>query len=245
MLMANDNLRGRYRRDFTREPIGGSSPAQPSPAQPRADQSQPSVHNQTHSTPVETEDDLLPSLADIKSAHQQQRKVTKKKGGGFKKFTLLVLGLVFLGAIAGGVYLFTKDKKQVAQKVPTSVQAKASVPILYPDKLPSGYKVIQESFNISAGGIVAYYAEDSSGHRLNFTVQPRPANFDFESFYTKILTNATRFSTPLGEAAVGTANDHLLGSLATTKSWVIVSGNSKAVGADKIQAALSAIQAIK
>src|SRR5204863_4632702 len=111
-------------------------------------------------------------------------------------------------------YLFLNNKEAAAPAVPNKIKTQATVPILYPEKLPAGYKVIQSSFNVSAGGIVAYYAEDNSGHRLNFTVQARPANFDFEAFYSQILTSATKFNTPLGEAAVGTANDHLLGSLA-------------------------------
>jgi hypothetical protein len=235
--MANENLRGRYRRDFTREPIGGSSPTQP------AHQPQSTVPPQPE--PAQPAANLPPALSDIKPAQAKRHRKAKKRRGGFKKALLLLLVLILLAGLAAGGYLYIKKRQPAAVAVPPKVKQQAGVPILYPAKLPLGYKVVQSSFNTSAGGIVAYYAEDNSGHRLNFTVQARPANFDFETFYSRILTNATKFSTPLGEAAVGTANDHLLGSLATTKSWVIVSGNSKAVGADQIQTALSNIQVLK
>jgi hypothetical protein len=226
--MPDDNLRGRYRRDFTREPIGGSVPA-PAP---------PSPQSLAQPQPTQSGLHLPPSLADIKAVPKKHHRAKKRRG--FKKVLLTLLILVLLGGLASG-YLYIK-RQPAAEVVPPKVKQQASVPILYPSKLPPGYKVVQSSFNTSAGGIVAYYAEDGSGHRLNFTVQARPANFDFEAFYSRILTNATKFNTPLGEAAVGTANDHLLGSLATTKSWVIVSGNSKAVTADQIQTSLSGIE---
>jgi hypothetical protein len=234
--MPDENLRGRYRRDFTREPIGGQSaippqPARQQPAQPQLAQDQPDLN-------------LPPALAGIKAAGATKRRPVKKRRSPFKKLILFCLAMALLAALAAGGFRYMKATKPNAQTVPEKVKQQISVPILYPGKLPAGYKVIQSSFNATNAGVVAYYAEDNAGHRLNFTVQARPTNFDFEAFYSRILTNATKFSTPLGEAAVGTANDHLLGSLATTKSWVIVSGNSKAVGADKIQTALSGMQKI-
>jgi len=180
-----------------------------------------------------------PIIPDFKAEPRTRKSKPRKRG------KTLVTGLAFMCLLAGAGGLAALQYHQSQPLVPPSVQTAATIPLLYPDKLPAGYQVVKSSFNISAGGIIAYYAQNQTGNKLNFTIQGRPANFDFEKFYSQIMLNSTRFNTPLGEAAVGTANGHLLGSLATPKSWVLVSGNTDKVSAESIQTALSNLEVIE
>jgi hypothetical protein len=226
--MSDADLRGRFRRDFTKEQIGvrarSASKANPTSPKPPAAPTQPS-----------------PSLPEVAipqiESHVRKPKVRKNR----RKLWLGLFIVCLLGGGGAAFYQYSHDR----QPVPTQVKQQAQIPILYPTQLPQGFAVVKSSFNVSSGNIVVYYASDNTGKRINFTVQPRPANFDFEKFYSQVMINATRFKTAAGEAAVGKANGHLLGSLATTKSWVLVTGNSDAVTADQLQTALSGMQLLQ
>lgn len=250
----DQDLRGRFRRDFTLEQIGnpGQSPVRPAPItdlrpRPASPAATPTPVNQT---PIQAQPavpqpaavayeaaPITPQLDPVESPHRRSKSKNKAK-----RAIVLIVALLLIGGSGGlAFYQYSKGKQPT---IPELVRSKTEIPVLYPAKLPVGYKVVQSSFNITSGNVVAYYAEDGFGHRLNFTVQPRPANFDFEKFYTQIISNSTRFSTPVGEGVVGRANGHLLGSLATSRSWAIVTGNNVGVGADKIQTALAGLELI-
>jgi len=235
-MMSDENLRQRFRRDFTKEPININ--------QPKASQGQMSEVKAAAPTIQPAESDDFDTLPELNIVNSPPRPLPRAKRN-FKKPLLIFLCLTLVsgGVTAGIIGLRAHQKPK--EIVPLTVKSQISIPLLYPDKLPPGFSVVDSSFNVTnAGSVVAYYATDSQGNHLNFTVQARPANFDFNAFYTKILSNTTRFTTPLGEAAIGTGQGHLLGSLATSKSWVIITGNNKNVTADKIQTALSGLRVI-
>lgn len=249
--MKDEDLRGRFRRDFTTEPIRSGQPPRetpsqitevqpPTPAAPVPIQTSPPSPNQPQPSLEPTPPIPQIKLEPTDSYTRPIKPVAKKSR---KKLTAALLIIALGAAAAGGLAYYQVNKPQPL--VPLAIESKTSIPILYPDKLPPGFAVARSSFNITSGNVVAYYAEDSAGHRLNFTVQPRPTNFDFEKFYSQIISNSTRFNTSLGEAAIGKANGHLLGSLATTQSWVLVTGNSDKVSADQIQTALNSLKVTK
>lgn len=235
--MNEEDLRGRFRRDFTAEPIPSRPASAPiRPLNQTASQA-PSAPVAQAAPPVAATS--LPQL-DLPPAPSSNRPIKSSRRQSGKRITV-VFTVILLCLAASGLAVYQSKKSQPA--VPVAIQSKSQIPVLYPSKLPAGFALAKSSFNIAAGNIVAYYAANQSGQHLNFTVQPRPANFDFEKFYSQIISNSTRFNTTLGEAAVGKANGHLLGSLATTNSWVIVTGNSKSVSAADIQFAISNLKA--
>jgi len=199
------DIRTRYRRDYTKQPLRTSS----------------SVQN---TIPEIASDSLLDSQ---KNASQHPKR--KLKG-----LLILLLVLIIAGGITAGGYLYY-SKNNV---VPSKIKSQAEIPVFNPTKLPSGFKINKNSFNVTQGNIITYYAENTSKDKINFTIQARPSNFNFDKFYSETMSNSTRFSTPLGEAAVGKAGGHLLGSLATTKSWALITGSNDNIDTDKIQTAL-------
>jgi hypothetical protein len=237
----DEEIRGRFRRDFTNEQISQDRKSLNRP-QAEAVPAKPTEVVSDAVEPTKIEEPAIDDAGLPPINFTVEQKMRQPRPIKHRRKILPVIIVFLLLAAAGGGLAYHEYGQQKPPVIPQSVKTQAKIPILYPKTLPTGYQVVQSSFNVSAGNIVAYYAEDVAGDHLNFTIQARPANFDFEKFYSQSLSNTTRFTTSLGEGVVGTANGHLLGSLATTKSWVIVTGNNDKVTADKIQTALSNIQ---
>ena len=221
----DDDLRNRYRRDYTNEVIRPPRPQHqpvPSPAsqpsQPHHHAATPAAHTKTHSRPQ----------AD--PAHRPEKKRKKRR------LRLVLVMVILLAAAAGGGYWYKSNK--LDSPVPVTIRASVNFPILYPTKLPSGYHLDNNSYT-SSGNVVLYSAVNSSGTRIAFTDQQRLANFNFNTFYTQGLSNPTSFDTSIGQAAIGTATDKLLGSLVTDQSWLLVSSTSKSVGSADLKLILS------
>lgn len=138
-----------------------------------------------------------------------------------------------IGGAAGYEYIYMRPQ------VPANITSQAEIPILYPEKLPTGFRLVKSSFNINNGNIIGYYVQNAAGNRIVFTNQAKPSNFDYEKFYTTGLSNTNRFNTALGSGAVGTTNGRIFGSFTTSKSWVIATSNSKSVTTDMIQYCLT------
>lgn len=130
-----------------------------------------------------------------------------------------------------------------ASAVPAATIKSVDFPILYPGKLPAGFKVQPDSFTTSQN-IVLYSATNSAGIKIAFSVQKPPATFDFNAFYRQGMNNAAAFSTSLGEAAIGTTVGHPFGSLHTDQSWVLVSSVSGQIQSSDIRLILQNMKVI-
>lgn len=242
----DEDLRSRYRRDFRRE-AARTIPTRPgrlSPPSPPAAQV-PSIPQNIPSSPlpaqplaaaaVETaEQTLLPRpLEDIPQPRLAKKAVRKHRGrrkGRLKKLLFIIFILLVIGSLGSVGYIYYQNR----DVVPKSVLAQANIPILYPAQLPAGFQINKSSFNVTNGNLIAYYADNSAGDRILFTVQAKPSNFDYDTFYSQSLQNADKFTTDLGEGAVGTAQGRVLGSLTTDKTWLIVSGNDNSIDSTKV-----------
>lgn len=231
--MSDEDLRGRFRRDFTQEPIRTGSPRPPKPQKSAA---VPAPQQPQSKLAQSTEEDTLASIKPLPQAVSMPKtKRSRRRGRGiFKKLFIFLLVLVFLTAAGYFGYLY-KQKQTI---VPANIKKEASIPILYPNKLPAGYKIDKNSFSVTQGNLITYYAADTNNNKMVFTVQAKPSNFDFAKFYAQGLTNTNKFTTPLGEGVIGKASGRLVGSLTTGNTWVLISSNSNSVTADKIQYAL-------
>lgn len=217
--MSDDDLRGRFRRDYTKEPIRQSNAKSETPVAPTKNK--------------EAYDIQSPSLENITRKPRKAKKPRKR----FKFFKIFFV-LLIIGVLSAAGYSYYIQN----QVVPRKIQDQAEIPVLYPTKLPEGFKIVKNSFSVTNGNIISYYAQDHSNNRLLFTVQSRPSNFDFEQFYSKSLTKSTKFTTQLGEGAAGTAGDRLLGSLATEQSWILITANNPTITVDKIVIALKSLK---
>lgn len=213
--MRDEDLRGRFRRDFTKEVIGQQSKNSSAPTKA------PEIpKNETEELP--TAEFSLPS-PEITPAAERQKTKSRRRGSG-KRIVFVLVILALLAGVAYGGHWYWAAK--IRLPIPASIRSAADYPLLYPSKLPDGYKINEGSFS-TANGVVIFNATNSSSDKIAFTDQKKPSNFDFDTFYKQSLANSTIFTTTLGQAAIGTANNQLLGSLTTDQSWLLVTATSK------------------
>jgi hypothetical protein len=174
-----------------------------------------------------------PATVSFEPADRPRRKRTNRK----KLLLIILLLFIILGGGAGYWYKF----RVTGTHIPASIKSSVDYPLLYPSKLPPGYKIVTSSFT-SANDAVVFEADSQSSDKIAFSIQKRPPTFDFPSFYKQGLGNATPFSTDIGEAAVGTVSGKPIGSFITDKSWMLVSSPSKNVTSSDIRLILNNIK---
>jgi len=214
--MSNEELRGRFRRDFTQGPIRQQVPQAPKPV--------PQTIPQQTTKPVAAPQSIP---RPIPSATPHSAPKSRARG----KIFIIVFALI-VAAAGGSAYWYKYIK--LSSPVPAYISSSVDFPLLYPTKLPTSYHISKTSFS-SSNGIVIYQAEGSGPGHIVFTVQKRPPTFDFDTFYKQGLTKSTVFTTPLGQAAIGIANGAQVGSLATDKSWILVNPVSTNIQSDGLR----------
>lgn len=215
--MRDEDLRGRFRRDFTKEVIEQKPKPQPA-AETKNDKQAP--------VEADSKDSGFPlPLPQITPTAEKRRAKTRRRIS-FKKvaYTLILLALI-TGGVYGGYWYWSS---KITLPIPSSIRSSAEFPLLYPSQLPAGYKINEGSFS-TANGVIIFNAADSSSNKIAFTIQKKPSNFNFDAFYKQNLADSTIFTTSLGQAAIGTANKQLLGSITTEQSWLLVTSTSKNV----------------
>jgi hypothetical protein len=163
---------------------------------------------------------------------ERKRKKLSKK--------VLLIAIIFLIIAAGGIssfYIFESH-----DPIPQSVRTQVNFALFYPGALPQNWKIDKSSFLADPNAKVVSYLLKAPTGNLNITIQPVPTNFDFTSFYTKRLSNTIQFLTPLGQGAIGTTDNQLVGSLVTTSSWVLASPSSSSITQSDIQFVLNHLQ---
>jgi len=162
-----------------------------------------------------------------------------RKKSPSKKLLLFAAPLVVI-IIAGG--LFYKFKAP-HDPIPKSISSQAAFTLYYPKALPQHWSLDKSSFYANSNDQVVGYLLRGPHANLNITIQPVPRNFNFTSFYNQRLSGTVQFLTPLGQGAIGKANNQLVGSLVTTSAWVLASpSSSTGVAQTDIQFILSHLQ---
>lgn len=217
--MNDEELRQRYRRDFTGEPIKTRPVSPPSPKP----------------EPIEPKPVILPGAP----KQQVAKSAPSIKNHRRKKRPLLWLVVLVLVA-AGGLGYW---KFYMASPVPGSITKSVEFPILYPTKLPGSYKLQKNSF-ASSKGVIQYKAEDKNGSTLAFTNQQRPATVAFQNTFSQ-LPSGSIFTVPLGQAATGVPDGIPFGIVSTDKTWLIVSSSSKDLSTSDIKLILQNLKVAK
>jgi hypothetical protein len=163
--------------------------------------------------------------------------VSKKKR--LPKKLLFITGiLLLLVAIGLGIFyefIVSHDP------IPKSIISEVNFTLYYPTALPQSWKLDKSTIYADPSDKVVGYVLRGPNGNLNISIQPVPSSFDFNSFYTKRLSNTVQFLTPLGQGAIGEplGANQLVGSLVTTSSWVLGSPSSNKVTQSDIQFVLS------
>ena len=220
----DDDLRNRYRRDYTNEVI-----------RPPRPQHSPSLRPAPSPVPVQPHHRTAAADTRPAPAHQAATPHPRRKKSRRRVWIIIIL-FALIACAAGAGYWYKSAR--LSSPIPANVRASVNFPLLYPAQLPAGYHLDNTSFTTS-GGVVLYSAVNYSGAKIAFTDQQRPPGFDFNKFYTQGLSNSSSFDTSLGQAAIGTANGKLLGSLVTDQTWLLVSSVSKSVNSSDLRLVLN------
>jgi hypothetical protein len=155
---------------------------------------------------------------------------------GFKKTAIWLSVSIAVCTLAGICIwlLWFKSSRFFPEAI---VESSSKFSLYYPTELPEGYYADKNSFS-RAAGVLTFTAVNQQKEHLNFSLQARPANYDFEGFYNLVLKDTFRYVTPHGEAAIGYAQDLTVGSILTENTWIIVSSGTKNLDTDDIQSVL-------
>jgi hypothetical protein len=138
-----------------------------------------------------------------------------------KKIAGVALAILIVAALATvGWYFAHRD---TGSPFPSAIRSRTQLTLFYPTTLPEGY-VLDAASVRQTNDVITYVAKKSDKY-INFSIQPRADTFDFTTFYSTVLVKSFKFTTPLGEATVGSmqSNGNTVGSLINGDTWVIVS----------------------
>ncbi|MBX4188706.1 hypothetical protein KW792_01245 [Candidatus Saccharibacteria bacterium] len=159
-------------------------------------------------------------------APAHHRDHTKPKRRWFLKTVII---LIILGGLAGAA-AYAYPKYHAKNPFPADVRSHAKFTLLYPTQLPAGYAVDKAS--VSTSNEILLFNAINSGQKMTFSEQKIPKGFDFSNFYKTGLANTQQFSTVYGQAAVGKAAGHYVGSLVAGDTWLLISTDSDTLNSD-------------
>ncbi len=162
------------------------------------------------------------------------------------KKKILLISLFFI-TMTTGLLVVRIYQNHMSQNIfPANLSSSLTFPLFYPTALPPGFSLDRRSVQQTNGQVVTYSANDKLGHNIVFSIQQRPATFDFDSFYSKSLTSTQRFTTANGEAAIGsTALAGKVGSLVSGDAWVLVTSNQSDTSSEVFQNILKSLTPVR
>lgn len=144
----------------------------------------------------------------------------------YRRRWIITVGVVSASVLIIGVILFFIIRNTPSGfRIPDSILAQTLFPVYVPSELPSGYTIkTQPDVNES---VLLFYATDSQGHRIVFTEQPKPKEFDFTGFHNRVLRNSSRVPDAEHTSIIGESEQKtLLLSITTDETWIIVTTSS-------------------
>jgi hypothetical protein len=151
----------------------------------------------------------------------QSEQITKPLARPKRKKLLLIVGAVFVLLVAaGGMLVLVRLKGTPPIDIPDVTAQKVLFPIYLPTKLPKGYAMPQSAISQQEQTLLFYVKRE--GHRITFSEQPLPKDFDLTAFHTRGLNNSkslqnTPYPSVLG---IGDQDTYVL-SVTTNETWII------------------------
>jgi hypothetical protein len=167
-----------------------------------------------------------PSSEAISKSHSKDFPETAAGKQPRGKVLLVVIVVVVLG-LTSGAYILLKPTppSNKSSLLGQSISRLVSIPVYYPQDLPSGYIYNNDAKPIKAN--ILYFSVTSPNNQTFYvSQQPIPASFDFVGFNKKFL-NPDNFSSDAGSAVAGPVGANLICSILTNKNtWIIINSPS-------------------
>lgn len=218
-MVRDEDLRSRYRRDYSRERIKAVALPDTAPAE--------AVHIPAPSPWIEP-------IVQPKSGRKNRIKVKNKK------LLFIALALIVLGAISSRYYM-----QRTKSPIPSNITKTVNFPLYYPNqkKLPVGYKLDTNSFQTPSQNVVVYSVIYSSQKKLVFSLQQKPSTDELASFNKQYLPIHRQVLTQVGTATEGAIGQQTVVSLPadTDNTWIIITGPSDIYGTANLTQVLRAL----
>jgi hypothetical protein len=141
-----------------------------------------------------------------------------------RKFQLNLGIGVILVALSAGLWLWHELN---IPRVPTEAAKQVLFSIYMPSKLPSGYHINPDSYE-SRQGVLVFSAQNNTGDHITFSMQARPQDYDFSSFYQRSLKETKKVIGAPYSAVIGKAeNDTTLLSIEADRTWLIITSRAQ------------------
>lgn len=159
---------------------------------------------------------------------------------GFR-FVAVTVGIlvVIVIAVITGLVLHGRSR----DPLPADIKQEAGFRLYYPEQVPAGFHFDEAKYDSSAK-VVTYDYTNTDGNKIYFSLQPKPANFNFNDFNKKQLSGAHQIDTPSGTATIGILQQETVSSVVTDKSWVLISAGEK-VSLDQLEQVSKSLTPVK
>jgi hypothetical protein len=154
---------------------------------------------------------------------------------------LVIICVVVICVVGGGIFFALNRSGH--DPLPYTVKQQAHFQLYYPTFVPDGFRFDEAAYDPSTK-VVTYDYSTINGNRIYFSLQPKPAGFNFDKFNKKQLTGTSQVATPLGTATVGVLQEQTVSSIVTDKTWIIISSGEK-VSLDQLQQVSKSLKPVK
>lgn len=159
-----------------------------------------------------------------------------------KKLVTAFLILVFLGGLGVGGWLYLKGKGEPSP-IPAAVRQQVDFPLYYPSRLPDGYAVSQTP--TVSESVVVMAVKTPSGNNVFISQQAAPTGLDYQKFLNDELKRPREYSTPAGVAYIGGPVGRMLGSILTSKTWILLNASLSGNTENETKKVMASLELVK
>ena len=153
---------------------------------------------------------------------------------------ILTAGVIALALVISVAAIVAHGRSH--DPLPADIRQEAGFTLYYPAHVPTGFRFDEAKYDPSAK-VVTYDYANADGNKIYFSLQPKPANFDFNDFNKKQLSGAHQIDTPVGTATIGILQPETVSSVVTNKTWILISAGEK-VSLDQLEQASKSLTAV-
>jgi hypothetical protein len=162
-----------------------------------------------------------PKIQPERPATPRKREVTLRLPGP-KLMVLMLIAVCLVGV--GAFMVVTRLNRH--DPLPANIKCQANFPLYYPTKVPAGFRFDEAAYDPETH-VVTYDYSTVDGNKVYFSLQPKPAHFNFNDFNKKQISGGSQVSTSIGTATVGVLQKQTVSSLVTDKTWILIGAGGK------------------
>lgn len=156
-----------------------------------------------------------------------------------KRRLILTCTVIIVLTISGG--LIASILLRAPSVLPASIARQLPFPAYIPGELPGNFAIVEDSFVYEAG-VLLFKAEDLTGASIAFTVQQKPTNLDFATFYSEQFKDVKNLNdVPFPSVTGKTQQGSSMLSIITDRTWILASSRSP-LSQDDMQRIASSMQ---